>query len=387
MDNKDNKELLLDIMEKTISSLEINKDSVISLIENMQSEHENKKKELMNIKRLIPIFLDEVKTLTRRDSLMRQKLANASEDFSESGHEALKTIYDEANRVHYELLKAEEDEENLVKRRNNLELELKRSEFYIIQAEQMAQQIIVSLSYLQTGVKHLNKTEDESESQTNYMNASSAQYVSFLKSIENEKLHIARDIHDGPAQQIASAQMRVDFCKTIIKHDLEKGLKILDQLKADLASSLTEVRNILFNLTPAPLEKMGLKGSIENLLNTILDSAVTSFSFNYCVSNKLESALETTIYRIVQELINNIKKHAHASNVTLKISSGESRIYIYVSDDGVGFKVPEDMDFYLSTQKSFGLSNIMTRIKDLDGKIVVNSDESNGSTFKIQLPV
>lgn len=385
MENKDNKELLLDIMEKTIASLELNKDSVISLIENMESEHDKKKRELMDIKRRIPIFLDEVKRLARRDSLMRQKLALASDDFSETGHEHLKTIYDEANKAHYELLKAEEEEENLVRRRNNLELELKNSEFYINQAEQMAQQLIVSLSYLQTGVKHLNVSDAENE--TNPVNTVSDQYVSFLKSIENEKLHIARDLHDGPAQQIASAQMRVDFCKTVIKHDLEKGLTILDQLKSDLSSTLTEVRNILFNLTPAPLEKMGLRGSIDNLLNTILDSSTTNFSFEYDIPQNLESTLETTVYRIVQELINNIKKHAQASNVTLKISSSESRIYMYVYDDGKGFEVPDDLNSFINKQKSFGLSNILNRINDLDGKILVDSDKINGTTFKIQLPV
>lgn len=385
MENKDNKELLLDIMEKTISSLELNKDSVISLIENMESEHEKKKKELMNIKRRIPIFLDEVKRLAHRDSLMRQKLALASDDFSKTGHEHLKTIYDEANKAHYELLKAEEEEENLIRRRNNLELELKNSEFYINQAEQMAQQLIVSLSYLQTGVKHLNVSDVENE--TSPVNTVSDQYVSFLKSIENEKLHIARDLHDGPAQQIASAQMRVDFCKTIIKHDLEKGLSILDQLKSDLSSTLTEVRNILFNLTPAPLEKMGLRGSIDNLLNTILDSSTTNFSFEYDIPQNLESTLETTIYRIVQELINNIKKHAQASNVTLKISSSETRIYMYVYDDGIGFEVPDDLNSFINKQRSFGLSNILNRINDLDGKILVDSNNISGTTFKIQLPV
>ncbi|MGL5256362.1 MAG: histidine kinase [Proteocatella sp.] len=385
MENKDNKELLLDIMEKTIASLELNKDSVISLIENMESEHEKKKRELMDIKRRIPTFLDEVKRLAHRDSLLRQKLALASDDFSETGHEHLKTIYDEANKAHYELLKAEEEEENLIRRRNNLELELKNSEFYINQAEQMAQQLIVSLSYLQTGVKHLNVSDAEDE--TSPVTAVSDQYVSFLKSIENEKLHIARDLHDGPAQQIASAQMRVDFCKTIIRHDLEKGLTILDQLKSDLSSTLTEVRNILFNLTPAPLEKMGLRGSIDNLLNTILDSSTTNFSFEYDISQNLESTLETTIYRIVQELINNIKKHSQASNVTLKISSSDTRIYMYVYDDGVGFEVPDDLNSFINKQKSFGLSNILNRINDLDGKILVDSNKINGTTFKIQLPV
>ena len=382
----DNKGQLLDIMEKTISSLEVNKDSMMSLIENMQSEYEKKKQELTDIQIQIPLLMEEVKKLTAYDTQMRQRLASASEDFSEKGRIRLQEIYDEANKIHYQLLKSEEDEDALIKRRNNLELELKRNQFYISQAEHMAQQLVVSLSYLQTGISHLTSVPEENSASNH--SVFSAQYMSFLKSIENEKLHIARDIHDGPAQQIASAQMRVDFCKTVLRHDLEKGLKILDQLKADLASSLTEVRNILFNLTPAPLEKMGHKGSIENLLNTILDSEKTQTTFHFELYDiDIEQGIETTIYRIVQELINNIKKHANASQVALRLSSSDKYVYIHMVDDGKGFYVPEDLEEFSNAQKSFGLANIYTRIKDLDGHLKITSQLDKGTVFKIQLPV
>ncbi|NCB72277.1 MAG: sensor histidine kinase, partial [Clostridia bacterium] len=358
----------------------------MSLIENMQSEYEKKKQELTDIQIQIPLLMEEVKKLTAYDTQMRQRLASASEDFSEKGRIRLQEIYDEANKIHYQLLKSEEDENALIKRRNNLELELKRNQFYISQAEHMAQQLVVSLSYLQTGISHLTSVPEENSASNH--SVFSAQYMSFLKSIENEKLHIARDIHDGPAQQIASAQMRVDFCKTVLRHDLEKGLKILDQLKADLASSLTEVRNILFNLTPAPLEKMGLKGSIENLLNTILDSEKTQTAFHFELYDiDIEQGIETTIYRIVQELINNIKKHANASQVALRLSSSDKYVYIHMVDDGKGFYVPEDLEEFSNAQKSFGLANIYTRIKDLDGHLKITSQLDKGTVFKIQLPV
>ena len=382
----DNKGQLLDIMEKTISSLEVNKDSIMSLIENMQSEYEKKKQELTDIQIQIPLLMEQVRKLTVHDTQMRQRLASASEDFSEKGRIKLQEIYDEANRIHYQLLKSEEDEDSLIKRRNNLELELKRNQFYISQAEHMAQQLVVSLSYLQTGISHLTSVPEENSASNH--SVFSAQYMSFLKSIENEKLHIARDIHDGPAQQIASAQMRVDFCKTVLRHDLEKGLKILDQLKADLASSLAEVRNILLNLTPAPLEKMGLKGSIENLLNTILDSEKTQTAFHFELYDiDIEQGIETTIYRIVQELINNIKKHANATQVALRLSSSDKYVYIHMVDDGNGFYVPDDLEEFSNAQKSFGLANIYTRIKDLDGHLKITSQINKGTVFKIQLPV
>lgn len=382
----DNKELLLEIMDKTIASLNVNKDSVISLIENMQSEYEKKKQELLEIKKQVPLLIEQVNKLTVLDRDVREKLASASSDFSQNGHEHLKKVFDEANKTHYELLKAGEDEQALIKRRNNLELDLKKSQFYIQQAEHMAQQIVVSLSYLQTGVSHLSSAKEDNP--VLYSNASSMQYMSFLKTIESEKLHIARDLHDGPAQQIASAQMRVDFCKTVIRHDLEKGLKILDQLKSDLSASLTEVRNILFNLTPAPLEKMGLKGSIENLLNTSLDSDKTNITFYYEITDlNLESPLQTTMYRIVQELINNIKKHAHATQVMLRLSSSDKHLYIHIIDNGVGFDVPTDFEDLRNNKKSYGLANILTRINDLDGQLKINSDKNKGTIFKIQLPI
>lgn len=382
----DNKEQLLEIMEKTISSLEVNKDSIMSLIGSMQSEYEKKKNELINIQIQIPILTDDVRHITTLDTQMRQKLAAASEDFSDNGRIRLQKTYEEANLIHSQLLKLEEVEDSLIKRRNNLELELKQNQFYIAQAEHMAQQLVVSLSYLQTGISHI--TSDPEENTHSNQTAYSAQYMSFLKSIENEKLHIARDIHDGPAQQIASAQMRVDFCKTVLRHDLEKGLKILDQLKSDLASSLTEVRNILFNLTPAPLEKMGLKGSIENLLNTIIDSEKTSTSFHFELSDAIvEPGIETTIYRIVQELINNIKKHAHATQLVLRLTTSDKYVYIHMIDDGIGFNVPEDLKEFSNSQKSFGLANICTRIQDLDGHLKIHSHINKGTVFRIQLPI
>lgn len=377
------KELLLEIMENTIGALDENKDSVVSLIHNMQNEHEKKKQELNNIKEAIPKLVEKTEDLTYKDRKLRQELSSASSDFSAMGKENLKSVYDEANKVHIELQRALDEEQSLIRRRNGLELDLKQNKFFIQQAENMAHQLIVSLSYLQTGMKQINEDAEivaENESSAYY-----SQYMSFLKSIESEKLKIARDLHDGPAQAIASAQMRVDFCKTIIKHDLEKGLLVLDNLKSDLSVTLSDVRNILFDLTPAPLEKMGLKGSIENLLNTTLNPNSTSISFYFEIHNPLNNELEIAIYRIIQELVTNIKKHAKATEVMIRLSATENHVYIHVMDNGIGFDVPSDLDDLKNIKKSYGLSNIATRIQDLNGKLSITSDKNKGTIFKAQL--
>lgn len=379
-------EVLLEIMEKTISTLESNKNIILSIIKNLQSEHEKKKTELLDIKNQLPKIFTYVKQLRVLDHKLRHELALASNDFSPHGHENLKRLFDQANVVHTQLLIGEESEKTSIKRRDELELDLKNSEFNIKQAECMAQQLFVSLSYLQTGTAQLNTSLEEKEATLS--DTSLLHYLAFFKSLENEKLRIARDLHDGPIQHIASVQMRIDFCKTAIMQDLEKGLHILDQLKGDLSDTLSEVRDILFDLNPAPLEKIGLKGSIEHLLYSILDPEKIHIIFSYTLdTSSITMPLQTTIYRIIQELVTNIKKHANATSITLRISQARHFIYIHLEDNGIGFNVPSDLESLRIQAKSYGLINVTTRISELNGTLKINSKKHQGSLFIIQLPI
>lgn len=375
---------LLDIMEKTIFTLEANKNTVVSIIKNLQLEYEKKKQELLTINAQLPEVFAEVEHLSLLDKQLRQKLALASSDFSERGHRNLKDIFDYAYTIHDQLLKASENEKFLRNRRDALSIELRNSKVHIEQAEGMAQQLLVSLSYLQNGVNQLVDTpSDNTLSDESLMH-----YLAFYKCVENEKLRIARDLHDGPAQHIASVQMRIDFCKTIIHQDLTQGLILLDQLKYDLTTTLTDIRDILFNLNPAPLEKNGLKKSIENMLHTVFSKHHTIINFYYDLNTPdIPTALQTTIYRIVQELVHNIKKHAHANHIVLRLSGCTQFIYIHIQDNGTGFSIPEDFEVFSVHKKSYGLLNISTRVQELKGQFKVTSEKDKGTLFKIQLPL
>lgn len=369
-------------MEKTISNLESNKSSVVSIIKNLQKEYERKKAELMQIKTELPLLFNQVAQLKKSDQVLRQKLAMASTDFSNTGHQKMKQLFDEASAVHAQLLEAELAETALIKRRDSLELDLKLSKLHIEQAEHMAEQLMLSLSYLQVGMEQLHTPVEEGLAQS-----SCSHYLSFFKCMENEKLRIARDLHDGPTQNIVSVQMRIDFCKTVLMKDLEKGLHILSQLKNDLSTALTEIRDILFNLNPAPLEKMGLKDAIDTLLYNTLDVQTMRITFDFNLDTHfLSPALQSTIYRILQELINNIKKHAQATHITLRFTQDKYFIYIHLEDDGIGFSVPDNFENFRFSNKSYGLLGIVTRIKELDGKLKVSSSPHTGTLFKIQLP-
>lgn len=381
-----NTETLLETMEQAILSIKTHKDTVISIIKNLQAEYDKKKKELFDIKMQLPEIFTYVKQLQTLDSKLRSELATASSDFSPEGHNHLEILFEQASATHLQLLKAEDTEHYYVRRRNDLELELKHHQLYIEQAESMAQQLMISLSYLQTGVTHL--TDNLTSKISDQAHTALLHYAALFKCIEDEKLRIGRDLHDGPVQRIASAQMRIDFCKKVCESDLEKGLIVLDQLKGDLSLTLSEIREILFDLSPAPLEKLSLKGSIEHILYNILDDERIHIDFSYNLDNlNITQPLQATIYRIIQELVTNIKKHAKATCIKISISCSNNFIYIYVEDNGAGFHIPTDFEIFRSQNKSYGLANIKTRISELNGKLKITSHVNQGSTFKIQLPV
>lgn len=369
---------ILEIMNNAIDSLKNNKKNIITLIDELYSEYKEKKCELDDIKTQLPKIMLETNRLRTLDKQLRKKLASASYDFSTLGYQHTQQLFEQADQMHTKLFESEKIEQNYIDRRNRLEFELKKLKSNIDFAEGMAQQLMSSLSYLQLGINELNAKPLLTNNPI----------LTAFKCIEDEKARIARDLHDGPTQRIASIQMRIDFCKTTMIRDIEKGLELLDCLKQDLSYTLAEVREILFDLNPASLENLGLQSCVEHLLYNASDKIQIDFDFKYELDDsKIDLDIQNNIYRIVQELINNVKKHAQATSINLSLNMMTDFIYITFKDNGKGFTVPEDLEMLHTQGKSYGLFNIYTRIKNLNGILKINSSAHTGTCFKIQLPI
>lgn len=376
------KQALSDILKKATLTLEDNKTAAFEIISTCYSNYNQKLQELIEIEKELPLIITQLKELSVLDKEFRQKLSICSYDFSQQGHEHLKRLFEEASIIHTQLLQLEKHEQNLIKRRNILEVELQKNISEIHLAESMVQQLAISLTYLQNGMNQLDISTAQEET------ASIQHYLSLFKFVENEKLSIARDLHDGPTQEIVSVQMRLDFCKNMLLQDLNKGFLLIDQLKDNLSHAISEIREILFRITPAPLESLGLKNSIDNILYNSFNNTCTKVQFIYNVSSSnIDIEFQGSIYRIVQELISNIKKHAYAPQVTLTLCQQEQLIHIEVIDNGVGFDIDEYQKNFSSSSKSYGFTNLYTRIKELNGSIKIKSSQELGTYFNIKIPI
>jgi signal transduction histidine kinase len=198
-----------------------------------------------------------------------------------------------------------------------------------------------------------------------------------IEAQETERKRIAKDLHDGIAQELVAMKMGFEQFKD--KENSEQ----YNTLMKSLDDACTEVRNISHVMSPPMLENKGLPGSLEMLLRNSLGLAGIQHQFeNLGVNERVDEKIEIGIYRITQELINNIIKHAKASNVIVQLQKMGTQLILRVEDNG------ESFDFEKAKYKgSMGLLNILSRVRTLNGTFASEPSTPKGTVSLVRIPV
>jgi two-component system, NarL family, sensor kinase len=192
---------------------------------------------------------------------------------------------------------------------------------------------------------------------------------------QNERIRIARDLHDGVGQMLSLVKMNLstlDSQNTV----MEKTVTLVDK-------TIDEVRNVSHNLIPEELN-FGLFPALENLAEKINSSGLTKMEVDIpleITKRKFEKQNELSIYRIVQEVVNNMVKHAGASLIGLSIQELNNNLILSIKDNGRGMDVSA-----INNSSGIGWKNINARVHLLDGKIKVLSEKLAGTQIEITLP-
>lgn len=369
-----------EIVDEVIEEINSGKGKIFHIADRMRDEVDVKKRELIDIKKRLEKVIEDVDYLEKIDKLMRNKLVEESKKTHQTNSDMFKQIYEEALDIRVKYITKQNEEKDLISKRDSLERTLKVYNLSIEEAQSAVNQINIALGYLDGKVLDSMNDEDEKN-----------EMITGIKILENQELErkrIAREIHDGPAQYIANAMMRIDFCKVVLRKDLEKGIRELDDLKSNVRTALKEVRGIIYDLRPLSLEEHGLNNSIKEMKNII--SSENDIKINLFIEEsefKVENIIQIAVYRIIQEILHNIKKHSNSKNAEIRINYTKEYIFIYIQDDGRGFDVKETL---LSTKQKgnrYGLIGIFERVKQLRGKIELKSSEGQGTIYKIKLPI
>jgi PAS domain S-box-containing protein len=205
---------------------------------------------------------------------------------------------------------------------------------------------------------------------------------------ENERQRISRDLHDNVAQELATVKIG---CDTLfadhkdIPRELKNKVKGFSRI---LQNSIMGVRDLAYNLRPPGLDQLGVVTTIGRYCEDFSDKHMIGVDFYSAgvAELKLNSDTEINIYRIIQESLSNVLKHAEATHVTIRLIASYPTIILRVEDDGSGFNVKARLGEALE-EKRMGVSSMEERVKLLGGKMKIISRSLLGTKIFIEIPL
>jgi two-component system, NarL family, sensor histidine kinase DegS len=209
-----------------------------------------------------------------------------------------------------------------------------------------------------------------------------------LGSLEAERERLYRDVHDGPAQVLANAIFEVEYLERITERapaEVRQTLKTeLANLKGQFRGSLDSVRAMIYDLRPPELTELGLAEAIRNYASEWEARCGIKVASQLDLKDTgLTPMAELAVYRVMQEALQNVHKHAHASTVGMAWSRANDNWVLHVTDDGMGF----DLVKAARHKKSVGLLSMRERAELIGGSLQIQSTPGKGTAVTLLLPV
>lgn len=199
-----------------------------------------------------------------------------------------------------------------------------------------------------------------------------------LEAEDRERVRIARDLHDGIGQMLAAARMALgNFLakKKVENQHIQSSLDLLEE-------SIKEIREISHNMMPGALTKLGLSTALKQFVNKInaLDGVQIELQI-IGIKERLSEKIETMLYRVVQEILSNVIRHAEASKVSIELVKHENELVLIVVDNGKGFDSEE------AKNQGIGIKNVATRVEYLNGSVNFDSAIGRGTSVIVEIPL
>ncbi|MCG8540607.1 MAG: sensor histidine kinase [Clostridia bacterium] len=372
--------ILNEVIEKTIQAIQSGKKEIFEICERARNECKEAEIELNLLKTKVVKTIIEVDKLETLEKKSRQRLMVVSKNFKKFSEEDIKEAYEIANDFQVKLTLKRHEEKELIKQRKRLEMRLRRSNEVVERAESLTSKVGLALGYLSGNLQGLFEQLEDIQ-QRQFMG------MKIIKAQELERQRVSREIHDGPAQTMANIVLKAELCDRLIDIDKERAKQELQLLKEIVRDSLKDIRKIIYDLMPMSLDDLGLIPTIQRLVLNFENDTKANVDLSVNENKEVkESIIQLTIFRIIQEALNNIKKYAKAENISIKLDMGDENIYLKILDDGVGFNVDEKVNSK-DDKNGFGLYNIRERVDLLKGKIDINSEKGKGTKIRVVIPI
>lgn len=365
-----------EILKNTLKAIESGKEEIFFIAETSRTETHRLVNELSQLKSDIEEIIIQVDFQEKVERRMRQNLMEVNRAYQEHTQEEMMKTYAEAKDAQVKLQLLQQKEIQLRKRRDDLERSLTQMEVTIERAQNLMTQVSMAISLLQGGVVEALQTQNHEQRLEMGLRV--------IKAQEEERRRVAREIHDGPAQTLANIVLRLEIAEKLLELDTSRAKSELQDLKNLVRANLQDIRRIIFDLRPMALDDLGIVPAISKYLDNFQD--------NYRINcdlriegreRRLLPAMEVALFRLVQEGMTNVAKHAQTAKVEICLTYKDEWTIATIRDYGKGFEVNTAMN---SPGEHFGLVGMRERVEMFSGYFSIQSTIGKGTTIELSIP-
>ena len=357
-------------LDSIITSMKDGKEEIFAITEQINKENRQVKSDIAEVRREIRLYNVQIEKLKKMELESRKTLLIVSSDFDKYNSDDIKDAYDKSYNLQQDLMKKQLEIDSIMKKLELFENRIQKNNELVSKADELLSRIEIMSDYMKLDSSIDSESEDL--------------FTKWILFQENEKNRIARDIHDGPAQTIASLVIRSDIIKKLIEKDSPNTTiyKEIEQLKFQLRSVIKEIRKIMYDLRPTSLDELGFSSSIQGLISKTEEDCNIKFSVSIDEDSEIKNSnLKIICFRIIQESLNNIIKHSKAEKAYIYVKISSDYIDMIVQDNGVGFDTTK-----INSVNSFGLSSLKERVALVNGNVNIDSKFSKGTAINVKIP-
>lgn len=296
----------------------------------------------------------------------------------------MQAVYEKTDALRIQLAVERERETNIIKRRNELEIHLKSVRKIAEKADKLSNDFEIAHGVLTGNLKQITEKIGDIQNKEIWG-------LRVIQAQEDERRRIARDMHDGPAQSLSNLILKTELCLKLLDKDIDRTRLELQTLKTLIRGTIDDTRRLIYNLRPMSIDDLGLIPTLERYIDRIEQKNDFSIELKVNFTNttqgeNITEIISLTIFRIVQEGLNNIQKYAKADQVILEVSFNDSNTDVTIQDNGIGFDT-KNIQSSLQDDTGFGLPMMKERVNLLLGKFMIKSELDKGTVIHIILPI
>ena len=372
--------LLREAFQNTVEAMENSKGQIFEIYENTKNDVESARVMLKELKEETAKLQDEVDVLVHCEQQEKQRLVKVSSNFANYSEDKIRASYEAVKDVQVRLALVKEKEFQSRRQRDRLEIRLRGMEQTLLMAERLATKLGTVVGYLTSQISNVVAQMDIA-SKNKFLG------VQIIKAQEDERLRVSREIHDGPAQEMANLIYQASICERLVDTRPEEAKAGLQELRRQIRTCLADVRQIIFDRRPMSLDDLGLVPALRQLVSKLEERKVLKTDFQVNGKERaLEKHVEVTLFRIIQEGLNNIHRHAGVSEGRLRLLFSPNDLSILISDEGRGFDMEETEEMRKSGTGNghFGILGMEERAKLIGASLNVISNPGEGTKIHVK---